>query len=868
MKRILGFLTAVLTAFAVIPANAEGAADKAFIYVSVNAEDGDGTMERPFGSFEEARDCIRRMKAEGTYPQGGAVVYFREGIYYIDGPLTLEEQDSGTADAPIVYRSYMEEQVSFVGGTQIDFSEFSPVTDENIKRRLNTSAVSSIRQFDLKERGITDYGELNMFGHGRAYYTMSGSNVEGVPIEQPPEVFFDSDTMILARYPNDDYLLTGTVIQAGDQVEMWTDMNKRLDTYVKPEDRTYPPKPSIFTVDANTADRMRGWGEAADPWVFGYFKYDWSDISLPVANLDISKGIVTTKFPSPKEMQQGKRYYFYNLLEELDTAGEYYIDRSSGMLYLYPPRSSGSVVVSLVKDSLVDMRNVSDVSFKGISLKASRNRGVSLQGCENIRFELCSVSKIAEGGMTFDNCKNCTVISCHVFDCGNGGVRFNFPKNSEYKPELAAAIENELIPVTNTVENCEINNFSRIAKTYAAAVGAGYGTRVINCKIHGGTHMGMTVTAENTIENNEFFDLLTTADDSGVIYSGYNKEKRNIVIRNNYFHDMKSTGSGGVGIAAVYADDLKDNHIVDKNLFVNIGGMAVLINGGRDHKVTNNIAVNCDKMVRVHAMASYSSASDKYSLAGFTFEKFLTNPAYKKYENFSNLLEDEWQFPKYNVAKNNVIVSCKEDISVTVGDRLTVDKLYADNSLGKSLSFSGDPGFADMSSGNYMLKEDSQIFKKLPEFDAPDYSKMGMYTGKLKVYMKDSMAFLLGSPKAYRGFTGEAISSNPNAVPFEKDGELYLPLRYIAETLGNSVTYNAETDEVMLDCGTGAEKVDGSVCEVRNDLTFVRSGYIGSKLGVEVKAFDGGVIVIGEKNKIGEGDTELLAELERRLSNM
>lgn len=31
------------------------------------------------------------------------------------------------------------------------------------------------------------------------------------------------------------------------------------------------------------------------------------------------------------------RYYAYNLLAELNQPGEYYLNRSTGMLYFYPP---------------------------------------------------------------------------------------------------------------------------------------------------------------------------------------------------------------------------------------------------------------------------------------------------------------------------------------------------------------------------------------------------------------------------------------------------------------------------------------------------------------------------------------------------
>ena len=36
-----------------------------------------------------------------------------------------------------------------------------------------------------------------------------------------------------------------------------------------------------------------------------------------------------------------------------------------------------------------------------------------------------------------------------------------------------------------------------------------------------------------------------------------------------------------------------------------------------------------------------------------------------------------------------------------------------------------DPGFVDYQNGNYQLKEDSEVFKKIPGFENVDMSKIG-----------------------------------------------------------------------------------------------------------------------------------------------
>ena len=76
------------------------------LYVASNGSDsGSGTLQAPFATLVRARDEIRRLK-----PAGPVTVYVRGGTYEMPATLQLTAQDSGTADAPIVYRAYRQEK--------------------------------------------------------------------------------------------------------------------------------------------------------------------------------------------------------------------------------------------------------------------------------------------------------------------------------------------------------------------------------------------------------------------------------------------------------------------------------------------------------------------------------------------------------------------------------------------------------------------------------------------------------------------------------------------------------------------------------------------------------------------------------------
>ena len=84
-------------------------------HVALSGNDANpGTPERPFRTPERARDAIR--SSDRTQP---VTVWIHGGTHYLDRPLRLEVQDSGTAQAPVVYRAAPGEKAIISGGRPI-----------------------------------------------------------------------------------------------------------------------------------------------------------------------------------------------------------------------------------------------------------------------------------------------------------------------------------------------------------------------------------------------------------------------------------------------------------------------------------------------------------------------------------------------------------------------------------------------------------------------------------------------------------------------------------------------------------------------------------------------------------------------------
>jgi hypothetical protein len=256
-------------------------------WVSTTGNDADpGTNEKPFATLERACDALRELKKAG-YIRSRATVWLSGGLYWMGKTFTLDEQDSGTAEAPVVYRSTPGQKAHLVGGRQFPSAAFKPVMSTETLNRLAPSAHGMVMQADLKALGITDYGRLTHRG-----------GIERNILPAALELFFNDRPMPLARWPNWDYVTIAAVPEG--------------------------PKGERFLYEG---DRPKRWGRTNDIWVYGYFNWNRCDTYEKVAAIDTEKCEITTREPHDyRGYKAGQRIRFLNLLEELDEPGEWYLE--------------------------------------------------------------------------------------------------------------------------------------------------------------------------------------------------------------------------------------------------------------------------------------------------------------------------------------------------------------------------------------------------------------------------------------------------------------------------------------------------------------------------------------------------------------
>ncbi len=129
----------VVFAFAALMLSAASTVCAAEFFVSTDGNDEwSGTIaepdgqDGPFATLHRARDAAREAIRTGDTP---VTVTIREGTYYLDEPLELGPEDSGTADAPVTWQAMSGEEVVLSGGRPID-TEWEPHEGEIVATTL------------------------------------------------------------------------------------------------------------------------------------------------------------------------------------------------------------------------------------------------------------------------------------------------------------------------------------------------------------------------------------------------------------------------------------------------------------------------------------------------------------------------------------------------------------------------------------------------------------------------------------------------------------------------------------------------------------------------------------------------------------
>jgi hypothetical protein len=330
-------------------------------------------------------------------------------------------------------------------------------------------------------------------------------------------------------------------------------------------------------------DRPSRWTSAPDPWLHGYWMYAWADCREPSVGIDTATRTITLKEKPGYGIAAGQPFYAYNLLEEITEPGEWYLDRTTGILYLYPPGdlSKSEIVVSTLAAPLVSVTGASHVRIMDVTLEAGRSELVDVSGGTDVVLEGVTLRNAGTDGAVISGTEN-GIRSCLVYGTGNGGIR------------LSGGDRPTLVSGGNFVENCDIHHFGRWEWTYRPGVSMNdVGNRAAHNEIHDAPHSAILYGGnEHLIELNDVHDVCRFSSDAGAIYAGRDWGARGNKIRHNFVHDI-ATSFEGYGVHGVYLDDCLSGIEVSGNVIYRVQNLGILHGGGRDNIMVNNLIVEC-----------------------------------------------------------------------------------------------------------------------------------------------------------------------------------------------------------------------------------------------------------------------------------
>lgn len=670
-----------------------GSAHATEVFVSTTGSDSNpGSADKPVASLHRARDLVR--VARGDNPGQAVTVWIGDGDYLQGKTLVLGPEDSGTKDAPVVWRAMENAQPRLLGARKLTAGDFRPVTDPATRARLAPEAAGHVLEGDAVALGLKNLGPYP------DVFTDTGGVLS---------LFTAEDRLPLSRFPNRGFMTIRKIhFNAGGA----TDGNWEGVEWHILEDH---PTGGVFEYRDDFAKKHSTWAGLLNRgvWMKGYWRIPWQNEAIRVLSIDPGKQVITLSKPIPggignkytrPEGNGRESYWVMNLLEEIDQPGEWALDFVDKKIYLWPsaPLEKTPVFVADTTEPVILLDGASHVTLRGLLVTINGGPGIVIRDGENNLVAGCTVRLVDEYGIRVEGGKNHTVRSCELTRLGAGGV-FLAGGDITTTPRT---------PAGHLVTNNHIHHFSELQRVYTPGVNIGFtgggnggnhvcvGMKVTHNLIHDTPHAGILLGSyDNVIEFNEIFRFAMVSNDMGGIYC-YDRHFQfgSHTIRYNYIH---SSDDGD----AIYFDH---DH-PDITVFGNIvhlkskgkRGTSYLYKIGYQAKFPQSI--NCTNNIAIES--------------NFGFEFVSAKPGEAKIEN-------------------NVAVRCKTPFTWSDVHEAKKRKTEPFPS-GPNAVYDEDPGFVNLAGGDLRLRPDSKIFQDLPDFQPIPFEKIGLFVDEYRPQLPD-----------------------------------------------------------------------------------------------------------------------------------
>ncbi|MCX5660302.1 MAG: right-handed parallel beta-helix repeat-containing protein [Planctomycetota bacterium] len=694
------------------------------LFVSPAGDDANaGDEAHPFASLEQARDTARRIRQ--AQPDAAMNIWLLAGIHRRTHSFVLDAADSGIPSAPVTYGARPGQAVRLSGGQPLDRAWFTPTHDSAILSRIvDPAARTQIMQVDLKAHGVADLGEIRRRGYSK-------NDLGGTP---PPQLYVNGRRMILARWPNPNDQQPGLTNPFVKPRRGVVTRAAIIDPGPKFGEPGYADRGPIYKC---AFDRPQHWSKADDIWLDGIFNASWEWSYNRVARIDpVAKAIAMRygECMGVADTYSGDFFFAENLIEELDRPGEYWIDRATGILYLFPPadfdKPGVGIELTALSEPMLSLAKASHVAFRGLALAFGRGMAAQVAEGEGITFDQCDIRHFAAGGVALKG-KALGLRACRLQGIGGTAVA------------LAGGDPLTLEPGGCFVEDCEILDTGWYHRVYHPAIAfSGVGQRASHNRIQGHPHMGLRVAGnDQLVEANDIGEVCSEFSDMGAIYvyTGSDPYMRGNIIRGNYIHDLGRFPMQN----GVYPDNATMGVLIERNLFARIGGgpgassnsRAVNNNSGAHILTRDNIFIDCPTpyLLSAHSGGAHFEKHTAEWKKAFADHPLAGMPHAQRYPELLKFWEEQRQYPTINTYERNLIWNPtrpllknwqrgkKEPLPLVDGSVAEYDGLRrSDNWTAPQ-----DPGFANAAAGDYALKPGAAVFAHIPGFTPIAFHEVG-----------------------------------------------------------------------------------------------------------------------------------------------
>jgi hypothetical protein len=545
-------------------------------YVASDGDDNnEGSKNAPFSSFERAKTAVRELIKEGLKSPVSVIII--EGNYFFSDPLFLTIDDSGTKENPITWEAATNEKVVISGNMRIE-SEWK--TEDN----------------------KIYYTDISNWDNIKSYYR-AGRTGEAIP-NHPwhfRQLFVNGERQQIARYPNSDFLFL-------------TETN-----YDKPE---------ILYVNAE--DVKKSWEDDPQAEIFLYEKTGWFNTLTFLRDVKSESG-KTFFVRDGYEMwgtRENNRYYVFNIHEELDSPGEWYLDYQKGRLYYYPKDGTmkNKIVEAPLTHSLLEVgddvnknKQVSNITIKGFCFEGTDyttdpwgwrthpDAAVILKNTHHVTVEKNLFNNIGGYGVRlYQDCLLNKIYDNEVVNAGCGGVMLtgSIVGRRGTLPQLKKGSKAHFVyPILNLIRSNHVHHSGKFRKYVAGVTGdprnefmiLSPGNVIDHNLFHDMPRAGVFLFQNcggDVIEYNHMYELMQETNDGGAIhlYSGhlYGQPSQ---IRYNLVHNV---GTEKLWCRGIYLDGSINRMLVENNVVYEVGGRgSVLVcTKGIRNTFQNNILVN------------------------------------------------------------------------------------------------------------------------------------------------------------------------------------------------------------------------------------------------------------------------------------